>query len=279
MTGWKKLLITLPTGDVKEAARCYSELLGFRLVSQGLHHVTLVHDNLWLSLIEAESGAVSSTSPIHLRFIVEAPQRVQELAECAKRLNLPLLEQVHDQPDGTCGFTCLGPGNHLIEISTEPAQPGSVELSPAAVPRPTTEASAPVTTAPAQPPTATPERPTRADRYWLHAQEYLAKIKEELASLWTPFSQTDIAATLEEMKQKVRRRVVEGAEKVATLAEADQVAEREKKRREAEELLARYKQVVVQQDQQPAPTRSEEEGLKPVRKTLGPAPDERQPPE
>jgi hypothetical protein len=115
----------------------------------------------------------------------------------------------------------------------------------------------------------------------LEAQERLAKIKEEFASLTVPFSHTDIAATLDEMKQKVARRVVEVVEKVAT--PSDEEAERERKRREAEEALARYKQVVAQEYQQepakPTTLEEEEESLKPVKKTLGPAPDDQPPTE
>jgi type IV secretory pathway VirB10-like protein len=200
------------------------------------------------------------------------------MASRVKQLNISVLEEVSQQPDGTCAFTCLGPDDHIIQIATELIQPVPVQpVTESPSPLTTPQAAAPQPPTPVQTPVVPPGQPTRADRYWLEAQDRLAKIKEELASLSTSFSQTDIAGTLDEMKQKVAQRVAEVAEKVVT--PTDQEAERERKRREAEEALARYKQVVAQEHQQePAkPTKLEEEGLKPVRKTLGPASDDKPP--
>jgi len=315
MVQLKSMQVTLPARDVKRAARFYSEVLGFEILGEGPNCTTLAQSDLRLSLIKADPGAASGPSPIQLRFTVGAPQHVDEIAERVRQLDLPVLEEVRQQPDGTRAFTCLGPDDYVIEISAEPVQPLPVEPSPEAMPPPpTTEASAPPSPAPTQPPAATlpptppvtetkpatppatsappspapaqpppaaPGRPTRADRYLLEAQERLAKIKEEFASLTVPFSPTDIASTLDEMKQKVARRVVEVVEKAAT--PSDEEAERERKRREAGEALARYKQVVAQEYQQeptkPATPEEEEESLKPVKKTLGPAPDDQPPKE
>lgn len=308
----KSMHVTLPAREVKGTARFYREVLGFEILTEGPSCITLAQSDLRLSLIKADPGAAAGPSPIQLRFTVDAPQHVAEIAERAKQLNLSVLEEVRQQPDGTWAFTCLGPDDYVIEISTEPVQPLPAEWNLEATPPPlTTEALAPPSPAPvqppaatpsptpqvtetkpattsatstppapalAQPPTAAPGRPTRADRYLLEAQERLAKIKEEFASLTVPFSPTDIAATLDEMKQKVARRVVEVVEKATT--PSDEKAERERKRREAEAALARYKQVVAQEYQQePAKptTPEEEESLKPVKKTLGPAPDDQPP--
>jgi len=313
MVQLKGMQVTLPARDVQGAARFYGEVLGFRILIKGPSRVILAQGDLRLSLIKAEPGLASSPQPVQLRFTVDAPQHVDEIAERVKQLGLPLLEEVRQQPDGTRAFACLGPDDHVIEISTELVQPPPVEPTPEAKPLPPTpEAAVPQSHAPVQPsdaplpsvqeptetrPTPTPTaaspspsqtsvqppvapagRPTRSDRYLLEAQERLAKIKEELASLSTSFSQTDIAGTLEEMKQKVAQRMIEVAERVAS--PTDQEADRERQRREAEEALARYKQVVAQEYPEPAkPAKPEEEGLKPVKKTLGPASDDKPPKE
>jgi catechol 2,3-dioxygenase-like lactoylglutathione lyase family enzyme len=308
MVDLKNMQVTLSARDVKEAARFYTEVLGFRILNEGSSHVTLAQGDLRLSLIRAEPGMTAGAQPAQLRFIVDAPEQVDELAARANQLDIPVLEEVAQQPDGTRAFTCLGPDEQLIEIGYEPAPPVPAEPVAAIAPpikpvaeiqssppteamvenklQPPTEAlaeskpppsatrpSAPRSQPPVQPPAAPPGRPTRSDRYLLEAQERLAKIKEELASLSTSFSQTDIAGTLDEMRQKVAHRVGQATEKMAT--PTDPEADRERKRREAEEALARYKQVVAQERLEPA--KPEEEGLKPVRKTLGPATDDKPP--
>lgn len=293
MVQLKSMQVTLPARDVKAAARFYREVLGFRILTEGPNCISLAQGDFRLSLIKAEPGLATGTPPVQLRFTVSAPQYVDEVAERVKQLNIPVLEDVRQQSDGTRAFTCLGPDEHVIEIGTELSQPLSVE--PITETKPTTvELPASPSQAPVQSPVTPPGRPTRGDRYLLEAQERLAKIKEELASLSTAFSQTDIAATLDEMKQKVARRVIEAAEKVATPTE--QEADRQQKQREAEEALARYKQKIAGEPEPTAKPKEEalarskpevggeseaakpqEAGLKPVRKTLGPAPGDKPP--
>jgi hypothetical protein len=75
------------------------------------------------------------------------------------------------------------------------------------------------------------------------------------------------------MKEKVARRV--GDLIKADTTQVDEELEREKAKRQAEEALARYKEQIQQKTE--ATEKVEEEGLKPVKKTLGPAGDQKPP--
>jgi catechol 2,3-dioxygenase-like lactoylglutathione lyase family enzyme len=276
MVELKSMQLILPARDVREAARFYGEVLGFRVLSESPNHISLTHGNFGLGLIKAEPGPAPVTQHVQLRFTVSSAEEVDEIVARAKRLNVPVLEEVRLQADGTRTFTCLGPDEQIIEIATEFIKPRTGQEAAEAKPS-TAGAAAAKPREQVQPPTIPPGRPTRSDRYLLEAQDRLAKIKEEMASLSTSFSHTDIAGTLEEMKQKVAQRVIDVAEKVA--APAEQQAERERKRLEAEEALARYKKAVAEEHQEPAAPvtpETEEEGLKPVRKTLGPSADDQE---
>jgi hypothetical protein len=240
--------------------------------------------------MKAEPGP--ALQPIHLRLVVAAPADVSDALQRVKGQGSSVLEELPNQ----AGFTCLGPDQWMVEVICEhpqpqvAAQPAPQPLQPEVPPPAPVPAQTPVPSQPAPTPTATasapappgaskssvaapkppPSRPTRADRYALEAEERLAKIKEEMADLSTPFKPSGIAATLDEMKEKLVRRV--GGLVHDMTSETDQELEREQARKQAEETLARYKQQAEQRIQAAEKEeKEEEEGLKPVKKTLGPA--------
>jgi predicted enzyme related to lactoylglutathione lyase len=279
MANLKSIQVALPTRDVKGTAKFYAAVFGFRLQEEGAHRVTLVQGELRLSLMQAEPGS-AALQPIHLRMTVGDPQQLGEILQRVKGQGSAVLEESSDQSS----FVCLGPDDYPIEVVLERPQPQVAQQPIASPPPQATEppvpsppqvetspakpAAAPSVALPPTPPPAPPPsgKPTRADRYMLEAEDQLARIKEEMADLTTSFKSGGIASTIDEMKEKISRRV-EGMIKKATEPTEEEL-EKEKARRQAEEILARYKEQAQQKIEREE--KAEDEGLKPVKKTLGP---------
>jgi len=73
----------------------------------------------------------------------------------------------------------------------------------------------------------------------LATESHLTTMRENLASIQTPFGSTDPAATLEEMRSRIRSGTSSTDDRVA---EADRELETERSRARVEEMLSRYKQ-------------------------------------
>lgn len=270
----KNIQVTLPTRDVAAAAQFYVDVLGFRRESQTAQQAILARGDFRLGLVVAEPGTAYHPHAVQLRLTLAERHRLTELLDQVRHLNFTILEDIHEHADGSLRFSFIAPDEHIVEITTEPIAAsgevgaGSKSAQPAA--HPTSSPSATASSSPAA-------RLSRAERYALESQALLAKIKEEVASLSTSFSPADLAATLDEMKQKVVQRLAEITEKVTAAAEPDD--DQEQKKKEAQQVLERYKQAMTQEAASPAPLAVEEHAPKPVRKTLGPAPDKNRPKE
>ena len=73
----------------------------------------------------------------------------------------------------------------------------------------------------------------------LATESHLTTMRENLASIQTPFGSTDPAATLEEMRSRIRSGSSSTDDRVA---EADRELETERSRARVEEMLSRYEQ-------------------------------------
>jgi hypothetical protein len=73
----------------------------------------------------------------------------------------------------------------------------------------------------------------------LATETHLTAMRENLASMQTPFDSTDPAATIEEMRARIRSGASSTDDRVA---EADRELEAERARARTEEMLSRYKQ-------------------------------------
>jgi hypothetical protein len=111
----------------------------------------------------------------------------------------------------------------------------------------------------------------------LATETRLTNMREGLSELQTPFSATDPAATLDEMRARIGR--TSGTSVDARIADADRELEAARTRASVDEMLARYKQglpgVAAPQSPQPPAAASkpeppaEEEPSNPAEKTLG----------
>lgn len=268
----KNIQVTLPTRDVAAAAEFYIDVLGFRRESQTARQAILARGDFRLGLVVAEPGATHHPQSAQLRLTLADRDQLKELLDQVRRLNLTVLEEIHEHADGSLIFSFIAPDEHIIEIMTQPMPSSGQVVAESTPAQPSAQASA---SPPATRPSSSAARPSRAERYALESQALLAKIKEEVASLSTSFSPADLAATLDEMKQKVLQRMSEITEKV-TIAVEDH-DEQEEKKKEAQHILERYKQAMNQAAPPTAEPPAEADASKPVRKTLGPAPDEKQP--
>lgn len=266
MVRFKSIRVALPVKDVRQAAAFFAEFLGFRVVEEGVQRLILGHGDLRLMLMKVEPRMSPPPSPLYVQLIVDSPWQVDELAERAQRLHIPLLQERVTESTGRCSLVCLGPDDLMLEVVYEPERPTSFAPESGMAHR----AEAPLPSQPSIPLSPpSPAIPTQGRDYLLLAKERLAKIKEELARLSVGFSYEDIATILDEMREKVTKRSREAAEKVA--ASAEQESSRHPPSRSVEETLAQYKQQVQRQFEPETP--GEEERLKPVQKTLAPAPD------
>ncbi|RMG50662.1 MAG: VOC family protein [Acidobacteria bacterium] len=265
MARFKSIHVALPVRDVKRTAAFFTEFLGFQVVEEGIQRVMVGQGDLRLTLMKAEPRTSSVPSPFYIQLLVNSPWEVDELAERAQRLGIPLLQETVAEPGGKRFFVCLGPDDVMIEIAHEPERPAAL------APESRMEHRVPSSSVPPTPSDAPPSiAPTRDRDYLLLAKERLAKIKEELARLSVGFSHEDIATILEEMREKVARRSQQAAERIAQSIEREPSPQ--PSRSSIEETLARYKQLIQRPSEPEAP--AAEDGLKPVRKTLAPAPDQ-----
>lgn len=77
----------------------------------------------------------------------------------------------------------------------------------------------------------------------LAAETHLTAMRENLSSIQSPFDSTDPSATIDEMRERLRR---SGASLTdSRVAEADRVLEAERARAQVEDALSRYKQSVA----------------------------------
>lgn len=77
----------------------------------------------------------------------------------------------------------------------------------------------------------------------LVAETHLTAMRENLSSIHTPFDSTDSSATIDEMRERLRR---SGASLTdSRVAEADRKLEAERARAQVEDALSRYKQSVA----------------------------------
>lgn len=86
----------------------------------------------------------------------------------------------------------------------------------------------------------------------LASETYLTQMRENLAGLHSPFDASDPAATLDEMRARLRPGGVQSAED--RVAEADRQMEALSKGSQVEDLLARYKRDTAQAHQPAPPT-------------------------
>lgn len=80
----------------------------------------------------------------------------------------------------------------------------------------------------------------------LAMETHLTSMRENLSSIQSPFDSTDSAATLEEMRSRIR---AGGTSIDNRVADADRELEAERARARVEEMLSRYKQGAVESEQ------------------------------
>jgi hypothetical protein len=99
----------------------------------------------------------------------------------------------------------------------------------------------------------------------LAAETHLTAMRENLSSIHTPFDTTDPSATIDEMRERLRR---SGASLTDShVAEADRELEAERARARVEDALSRYKQGVTGGQPQTPP----QEAAPPAAQTATPA--------
>lgn len=84
----------------------------------------------------------------------------------------------------------------------------------------------------------------------LATETHLTAMRENLSSVQAPFDSTDPSATIDEMRERLRRSGVSLTD--SRVAEADRVLEAERARAQVEDVLSRYKQGVAGGAQSPA---------------------------
>jgi|SRR5215471_8655003 len=88
----------------------------------------------------------------------------------------------------------------------------------------------------------------------LATETHLTAMRENLSSVHKPFDSTDPAATIDEMRERIARS--SGSLTNSRVAEADRELETERARAQVEDVLAKYKQGLADEAQQPQPSQS-----------------------
>src|SRR6185437_5200923 len=90
----------------------------------------------------------------------------------------------------------------------------------------------------------------------LATETHLTAMRENLSSVQAPFDSTDPSATIDEMRERLRRAGVPLTD--SRVAEADRVLEAERARARVEDVLSRYKLGAAGDAQGPTQTASQQ---------------------